>query len=137
MVIAADPHPCGTPIKNAVHMLRYGFYDECLRKYGNANVWKYFTDLFDYLPLTALIEQQACPCSKLLCHCRCCVPPCTLLSRILSLDFSCAGLQVFCLHGGLSPQLDTLDHIRALDRVQEVCFCVLRPCQHLLAQFYG
>ena len=29
-------------------------------------------------------------------------------------------LQVFCLHGGLSPTLDTLDHIRALDRVQEV-----------------
>lgn len=37
---------------------RYGFYDECLRKYGNANVWKYFTDLFDYLPLTALVENQ-------------------------------------------------------------------------------
>ena len=37
----------------------YGFYDECLRKYGNANVWKYFTDLFDYLPLTALVENQA------------------------------------------------------------------------------
>ena len=36
----------------------YGFYDECLRKYGNANVWKFFTDLFDYLPLTALIENQ-------------------------------------------------------------------------------
>ncbi|KAH9740707.1 serine/threonine-protein phosphatase PP2A-4 catalytic subunit [Citrus sinensis] len=32
----------------------YGFYDECLRKYGNANVWKIFTDLFDYFPLTAL-----------------------------------------------------------------------------------
>jgi len=63
----------------------YGFYDECLRKYGNANVWKYFTDLFDYLPLTALIENQ-----------------------------------IFCLHGGLSPTLDTLDNIRALDRVQEV-----------------
>ncbi|KAL8532574.1 hypothetical protein ACS0TY_008964 [Phlomoides rotata] len=63
----------------------YGFYDECLRKYGNANVWKYFTDLFDYLPLTALIESQ-----------------------------------IFCLHGGLSPSLDTLDNIRALDRIQEV-----------------
>jgi len=27
-------------------------------RYGNTNVWKYFTDLFDYLPLTALIEKQ-------------------------------------------------------------------------------
>jgi serine/threonine-protein phosphatase 2A catalytic subunit len=36
----------------------YGFYDECMRKYGNANVWKYFTDLFDYLPLTALVDNQ-------------------------------------------------------------------------------
>lgn len=36
--------------------IRYGFYDECLRKYGNANVWKQFTELFDYLPLTAVVE---------------------------------------------------------------------------------
>jgi serine/threonine-protein phosphatase 2A catalytic subunit len=63
----------------------YGFYDECLRKYGNASVWKAFTDLFDYLPLTALVEGE-----------------------------------VFSLHGGLSPTLDTLDHVRDLDRVQEV-----------------
>lgn len=63
----------------------YGFYDECLRKYGNANVWKAFTDLFDYLPLTALIEKQ-----------------------------------IFCLHGGLSPSIDTLAHIMDQDRVQEV-----------------
>ena len=43
---------------------RYGFYDECLRKYGNANVWKYFTDLFDFLPLTALVENQARSCNE-------------------------------------------------------------------------
>ena len=29
-------------------------------------------------------------------------------------------VQIFCLHGGLSPSLNTLDHIRALDRIQEV-----------------
>eukprot|EP01026_Neomeris_dumetosa_P080440 TRINITY_DN89035_c0_g1_i2.p1 TRINITY_DN89035_c0_g1~~TRINITY_DN89035_c0_g1_i2.p1 ORF type:complete len:347 (-),score=45.58 TRINITY_DN89035_c0_g1_i2:121-1044(-) len=63
----------------------YGFYDECLRKYGNPNVWQMFTDLFDFLPLTGLIESE-----------------------------------IFCLHGGLSPALDTLDQIRELDRIQEV-----------------
>lgn len=63
----------------------YGFYDECLKKYGNSNVWKYFTDLFDYFPLTAVIDDS-----------------------------------IFCLHGGLSPKLETLDSIRVLDRVQEV-----------------
>lgn len=36
----------------------YGFYDECVRKYGSANVWKMFTDLFDYMPLTALVENS-------------------------------------------------------------------------------
>ena len=62
----------------------YGFYDECLRKYGNANVWRMFTQLFDYLPLTAVVDKS-----------------------------------VFCLHGGLSPSIDTLDQIRQLDRQQE------------------
>jgi Calcineurin-like phosphoesterase len=63
----------------------YGFYDECLRKYGNANVWKHFTDTFDFLPMTAVVSDR-----------------------------------IFCLHGGLSPSIDTLDHARDLDRVQEV-----------------
>lgn len=41
---------------------RYGFYEECLRKYGSAKVWQVLTDLFDYLPLAAVIENQLfCP----------------------------------------------------------------------------
>ncbi|KAJ9456306.1 Serine/threonine-protein phosphatase 4 catalytic subunit [Diplonema papillatum] len=34
----------------------YGFYDECLRKFGSVNVWRYCTDVFDYLALSALVE---------------------------------------------------------------------------------
>ncbi|EGR33480.1 protein phosphatase 2 catalytic alpha isoform, putative [Ichthyophthirius multifiliis] len=36
----------------------YGFYDECVRKFGNYNVWNYFTESFHFLPITALIEGQ-------------------------------------------------------------------------------
>jgi serine/threonine-protein phosphatase 2A catalytic subunit len=81
----------------------YGFYDECLRKYGNANVWRFFTDLFDYLPLTALIENQV-----------------RLNDLHVIEGCSSCDVQIFCLHGGLSPSIDTLDHVRSIDRVQEV-----------------
>ena len=63
----------------------YGFYDECVRKYGNSNVWRYCCDLFDYMSLGALIDNQ-----------------------------------VFAVHGGLSPSINSLDQIRFIDRKREV-----------------
>ena len=63
----------------------YGFYDECLRKFGSVNVWRYCTNLFDYLSLAAVIDNK-----------------------------------IFCVHGGLSPSIQTLDEIKKLDRKQEV-----------------
>lgn len=54
----------------------YGFYDECLTKFGSINVWKYSTELFDYMPLSAIIDNQ-----------------------------------IFNVHGGLSPELNTIDEV--------------------------
>ena len=34
----------------------YGFYSDCMKKYGSAAVWQYFTDMFDYIPIAALID---------------------------------------------------------------------------------
>jgi serine/threonine-protein phosphatase 4 catalytic subunit len=56
-----------------------------LRKYGSVNVWRYCTEIFDYLALAALIDDK-----------------------------------IFCVHGGLSPSINTLEEIRNLDRKQEV-----------------
>ncbi|KAE8216051.1 hypothetical protein CF319_g2426 [Tilletia indica] len=63
----------------------YGFYDECARKYGNVNVWRYCCEVFDYLALGAVVDGR-----------------------------------VFCVHGGLSPNILTIDQIRVIDRKQEV-----------------
>ena len=83
-------HPAHITLLRGNHESRqitqvYGFYDECQRKYGNPNAWKYCTDVFDYLTLAALINGK-----------------------------------VLCVHGGLSPDIKTLDQIRTLDRRQEI-----------------
>lgn len=33
----------------------YGLYEESTRKYGNSNAWHYLTDLFDFMPISALV----------------------------------------------------------------------------------
>jgi len=63
----------------------YGFYDECIRKFGSAIIWQCCSDVFDYLSLAAIIDGS-----------------------------------VFCVHGGLSPAIQSLEQIRVLDRKQEV-----------------
>jgi hypothetical protein len=54
----------------------YGFYDECQRKYGSSNVWRWCCEVFDYLALGAIVDGR-----------------------------------VFCVHGGLSPNLQNIDEV--------------------------
>lgn len=65
----------------------YGFYDECMRKYGSSYVWRLCCNVFDYLALSALIGGPG---------------------------------GVFCVHGGLSPNIKHINQIRIIDRKQEV-----------------
>ena len=34
----------------------YGLYDEVSKKYGNTCVWKFFTEVFQYLPIAAVVD---------------------------------------------------------------------------------
>jgi serine/threonine-protein phosphatase PPG1 len=63
----------------------YGFYTECVRKYGSSHVWTYFTDMFDFLTLSVVIDDR-----------------------------------IFCVHGGLSPSIHSIDQIKVVDRFREI-----------------
>jgi len=64
----------------------YGFYDECkTRLPGGVKVWKRFTDMFNRLPVAALV-----------------------------------GGKIFCVHGGLSPELTQLEQVAYIMRPTDV-----------------
>lgn len=63
----------------------YGFYEETSRKYGNPNPWKFCMEVFDHLPISAIVEGK-----------------------------------IFCIHGGLSPEIKTIDQVRLIDRRMEI-----------------
>jgi serine/threonine-protein phosphatase PP1 catalytic subunit len=58
----------------------YGFYDECKRRYS-IKLWKQFSELFNCLPVSALIDEK-----------------------------------ILCMHGGLSPEIESLQQIADLSR---------------------
>ena len=62
----------------------YGFYDECKRRY-NVKLWKSFTDLFNFLPVAAIIDDK-----------------------------------ILCMHGGLSPDLKSIQNIQNISRPTDI-----------------
>jgi len=64
----------------------YGFHVECLKKYNQSStVWLYINEMFDYLPLAAVIDNK-----------------------------------LFCIHGGLSPSIQKIEDIKALERCKDI-----------------
>ena len=68
-------------IEDFIYCQIYGFYEEAKRKYGNEEIFKIISEVFNYIPLAVIINNN-----------------------------------IFCIHGGLSPDLETIEEINNLDR---------------------
>ena len=68
----------------------YGFYDECKRRFG-IKLWKSFLDVFNCLPVAAILENQ-----------------------------------IFCCHGGLSPEMFKPD-VTNLEILKDKIKAIIRP----------
>lgn len=74
--------------------------DECMLKYGNPSVWKACCTVFDHLNLAAVRLRSYF---------------CWATANGQIVDDS-----ILCVHGGLSPDIRTLDQVRIIPRAQEV-----------------
>lgn len=63
---------------------QYGFFEDCVSNY-NINLWRSFSDLFNCMPIAAIIDDK-----------------------------------IFCVHGGLSPDLKSVEQIRQIRRPIEI-----------------
>ena len=59
----------------------FGFFEETKRKYGNDEIFKIICEVFNFMPLAAIINNK-----------------------------------IFCIHGGLTPDLETIEEINKIDR---------------------
>ncbi|KAH0789628.1 Serine/threonine-protein phosphatase ppe1 [Histomonas meleagridis] len=64
---------------------QYGFYEEFFQHYGHAGLWRVCNEVFDLLPIGAVISNK-----------------------------------IFCVHGGLSPEIKLIDQIPLIDRQGEI-----------------
>lgn len=62
----------------------YGFFDEIITKYSDDSLWNSFQEVFNYMPLSAVIDNN-----------------------------------IFCVHGGISPQLKAINDINKIRRPLE------------------
>lgn len=65
--------------------LMYGFYEETLQRFGHSGPYEMCNELFDYLPIAAVIDNK-----------------------------------LFCVHGGLSPEIRALEQIAIFNRRKEL-----------------